>query len=278
VLPQVQELGGTILFAAMILDNSDIVEEEIDFSITTPNNEKINPDFIFQNKIFSYEYNNTDNLLGRFSYQISAVDIHGKSTTVFGNFTYDNNAIVLTTPENGSSLQSYTPIEIRIDTDIYKPVEFMVEQTQAFLDFRVFYHLDNEGILNVSRLDPNNRQNYRTTPEFIGWLPDKNITLTPEVEVAYYFINIPIRFNNTVVDTTTYYFQTKGDAGIGIEKPLIPPNPLFKLNNDEQPENILNYYIPVPRVVGATPGFEIMVFIISLIVVIILVKYQKKER
>lgn len=278
VLPQVQELGGTVLFAALIMDNSGINPNEIEFTITNPNNSMITPEYTFKDNILSYEFSNQENLLGRFSYELSATDVNGKTERVTGNFTYDNNAIVLTTPENGSDLQSYTPIEIRIDTDIYDPIPFRAVDKDEFMDLRVFYQLDNGKEINVSRLDLKNRQNYRTTPEYIGWRPDINITLTPQVEVIYYFINNPQRFNNTVTDTTSYQFETKGDAGIGVEQPLIPPNILYRLNDEEQPTNILNYYTPVPRAIGATPGFEIVVFLISLFVVLLLVKYRKKDR
>ena len=278
VLPEIQELGGTVLFAALIIDNTEVVPDDIDFTLTTPNNTKINPDFSYENNILTYEYTNPENILGRFSYQISARDINGKTQQVNGNFTYDNNAIILTTPENGSDLQSYTPIEIRVNTDIFNPIPFTVEGQNANMDFRVYYQLNNDKELNVSRLDPANRQNYRTTPEYIGWIPDTNVSLRSYVEVAYYFINYPQRFNNTVKDTTAYQFQTKGDGSIGIEKPLIPPNPFLKLGNSEQPDNILNYYIPIPRAQGATPGFELVVFILSLVLVLLLVKYRKKDR
>jgi hypothetical protein len=278
VLPQVQELGGTVLFAALIMDNSDIVDDEIKFTLTTPNNTQLNPDYTFQNNIMTYKFSNPENVLGKFSYRISATDVNGKTNTIMGNFSYDNNAIVLTTPENGSDLQSYTPIEIRVNTDIFTPIPITVEGDQTAMDFRAYYQLNNGNEINVSRLDVKNRQNYRTTPEYVGWLPDSNVTLTPQIEVTYYFINNPKRFNNTIVDTSQYQFQTKGDPGIGIKPPLIPPVTAFKLSNENQPENTLNYYIPVPRAIGATPGFEIILFILSLIVVVLLIKYRTKER
>ena len=137
VLPQVQELGGTILFAAMIMDNSGIMPDEIKFTLTTPNNTIINPEYSFQDSILSYEFTNPENLLGRFSYQISATDIYGKIKNVKGNFTYDNNAIVLTTPTNGSDLQSYTPIEIRVNTNIIDP-SYLIQKAPQHLWTFVF--------------------------------------------------------------------------------------------------------------------------------------------
>jgi hypothetical protein len=278
VLPQIQEPGGTILIATLIIDNTGIMQDQIEFTITTPNNSRINPEYSFQDNILTYEFINTKNILGRFSYSISATDINGRTQSVNGNFTYNENAIVVTTPENGSALQSYTPIEIRVDPDIFEPIPYDLGGTKETMDFRVYYQLNNNQKINVSRLDKNNRQNYRTTPEFIGWLPDKNISLSPQVEVVYYFMNNFQRFNNTIIDTTLYNFQTKGDGGIGTEQPLIPPIINLPLTDENQPENILNYYIPVPRGTAATPGFEIILFVASLIIAILLVRFRKKER
>jgi len=58
---------------------------------------------------------------------------------------------------------------------------------------------------------------------------------------------------------------------------LTPPNPLYKLTNEKQPENIFNYYMPTYQVI-AVPGFELVALLISLIAVVLIFKYRKNNR
>ena len=86
-----------------------------------------------------------------------------------------------------------------------------------------------------------------------------NVTVDAYAEVIYYFENYPLQFNNTVVDNDTYFFNVSDTPEIGVEKP---------------PE----IELPGPRYVGATPGFEIAIFLISLIIVALIFKYRKKDK
>jgi hypothetical protein len=277
LLPEIQELGGTVNIVAHILDNVGLERNGINFSIVTPNGTTYSPDFTFTDNIFEYTYENPENMLGDHSFKIQSTDVNGHSTEESGIIKYSNNVIVLTTPASGSKLNSYTPIEFQIDPEAYDPIPFIIIDKKYTMDMRVFYKIDNGSDINVSRLDLNNRELYRSSADFKGWQKNKNVTLNAFVEVTYYFVNKPQEFSNIIKDTTTYTFETINDDGIGLEENLIPPDPRYKLNAKEQPENKFNYYLAQPRAIAATPGFGTLIFIISLVGAILIIKYRKKE-
>jgi hypothetical protein len=66
------------------------------------------------------------------------------------------------------------------------------------------------------------------------------------------------QFNNTILDTSSYYFRVSDDSKVGTEV---------------SPE----IAIPGPGLY-MVPGFELLVFIISLVVVVLIFKYGKKDR
>lgn len=278
LLPEIQELGGTVNIVAHILDNVGIEENGINFTIVTPNGTTYSPDFTFTDNIFEYNYENPENMLGDHSFKIQSTDVNGHTTEENGIIKYSNNVIVLTTPANGSKLNSYTPIEFQIDPEVYDPIPFIIDNKKYSMDMRVYYKIDNGSDINVSRLDLNNRELYRSSADVKGWQKNTNVSLNAFVEVTYYFVNKPQEFKNIIKDTTTYTFETSSDDdNIGLEENLIPPDPRYKLNAKEQPDHIFNYYLAQPRVIAATPGFGILVFIISLVFALLIFKYRKKD-
>jgi len=211
VLPNMQELGGTVNIIAQIIDNVNVDKANINFTLTYPNDTKHYPEFTFEDNFFNYTYENSDNLLGEYIFTIKATDSNGHTTEKNETFKYDDGVIVLITPTNGSDLYSYTPIEFRVNEDVFTPVPFIVEGEQSFMDFRVYYKVNDSEEINVSRLDKTNRKEYRTTAEYVGWQKNTNTTLKAYVEVSYYFMTLPLKFSNTVEDTTTYRFETLND-------------------------------------------------------------------
>jgi len=276
-LPNVQEFGGTVELIALMVDNVGVEKQDIVLSLTYPDGTNHSPDFNFEDNIFSYTFENADNLSGEFKFKITATDVNKHTVVKEGSFKYTNDVIVLTTPKKGSDLYSYTPIEFKINSDVFTPIEFTVEGDTYTKDFRVYYRVDDGVEINVSRLDENNMEDYRSTAEFNGWKKNDNVSLKSYVEVSYYFININKKFSNLVENPTVYNFKTLDDDNIGSEELLIPPSPIFKLNADGQYNNALNYYLP-DYTKYEIPGFELIVFIISLAAVVLIFKYRKKDR
>jgi len=76
-------------------------------------------------------------------------------------------------------------------------------------------------------------------------------------EVIHYFENLDIQFNNTIIDSSIYHFNVIADQQIGTEEP---------------PE----IELPKPKFVQV-PGFEIIVFVISMILLIIILRIRRKD-
>jgi hypothetical protein len=265
VLPGMQELGGTILFAANILDNVGVNKQGINFTITDPNGDILSPEFIYENNIFQYTFTNPDNMLGTFNYTFVVSDTNNLKTTETGSFTYSNATLQIISSQR-TGLTSGDAIIIEADEQISK------------VNFRVFYRIDNGSDINVNRKDPNDKEKYETTPEFKGWTSNATLMVTVYAEASYYFVNIPMKFSNLVRDTTPYVFTTATDPNIGTEEPLVEYNATLALLHESQLPNTLNYVTPYPTSTGATPGFEALVFIIALVAVVFLLKRKKKSK
>lgn len=278
LLPGIQEPGGTVKIIGRIMDNVEV--KDIDFSIISPDGSTQNiSNFDFENDIFNYVYEYNENIIldSEYIYKIKAIDVNGFSSEKEGNFKFSKSTIVLTTPENKSDLHSYTPIEFRVNENVYEPSSLEISGNTFKPDFRVYYRLNQGPEINVSRLEPNNRVNYRTTAEYEGWNQSVNVTLNAYVEVTHYFPNLLRKFNNTIKDTDYYQFDTLDDPAIGQKDKLIPPRSNLPLNHKDQPSNILNYYVPGPQIY-AVPGFELLVFIVSICAVALIFKYKKKDK
>jgi hypothetical protein len=265
VLPGMQELGGTILVAANILDNVGVNKQGINFTITDPNGNILSPEYSYENNIFQYTYTNPDNLLGTFNYTFVVSDTNNLKTTKTGSFTYSNATMQIISSQR-TGLTSGDAIIIEADEQISK------------VNFRVFYRIDNGSDINVNRKDPDDKEKYETTPEFKGWSSNATLMVTVYAEASYYFVNIPVTFSNLVRDTTPYVFTTATDPNIGTEEPLVEFNATLALLHESQLPNTLNYVTPYPTSMGATPGFEALVFIVALVAVVLLLKRKKKSK
>ena len=265
VLPGMQELGGTILVAANILDNVGVNKQGINFTITDPNGNILSPEYSYENNIFQYTYTNPDNLLGTFNYTFVVSDTNNLKTTKTGSFTYSNATMQIISSQR-TGLTSGDAIIIEADEQINK------------VNFRVFYRIDNGSDINVNRKDPDDKEKYETTPEFKGWSSNATLMVTVYAEASYYFVNIPVTFSNLVRDTTPYVFTTATDPNIGTEEPLVEFNATLALLHESQLPNTLNYVTPYPTSMGATPGFEALVFIVALVAVVLLLKRKKKSK
>ncbi|MBN2066307.1 MAG: hypothetical protein JW771_05830 [Candidatus Thermoplasmatota archaeon] len=248
VLPDMQELGGTIEFVAKITDNAGIMQDDISFAI---NGEQID-DFTFDGKIFSYTFINPENTIGEFPFTLTVTDTSGHLAMINSSFTYSNETIRLPTP-----LGATTPPGPRVtyaDT-----IKFDVSPQVS----RVYYTINGGEPINATK----NGNFYETTPEYEGWIRNANVTLRAYAEMSFYFVEplaLPsqatsaVAYNNTILDAQTYYFNVSDDASIGTKKSetVDMPGPQF-------------YQVP---------GFEVAALIISLLAVVFLVKYRKKHR
>ena len=244
-LPEMQELGGTVEIVARITDNAGVEKQNIDFTLIYPDGTNHSPDFTFENNIFGYTHESPDNLTGddTYSFKITAKDVNGRITEEEGTFEYSDDTIKLPEPAKANAPSG---AEVTYTSDIKFDVK---------ADASRFYYKINEGNeINVSK----DGDYYTTSPKMKGWPRGTNVTVKTYADIIYYFDNSAIQFNNTLVDSGTYYFNVGDDNEIGVEEP---------------PQITL----PRPKFVQV-PGFETLVFILSLIVVILIFKYRKKDR
>ena len=251
LLPGMQELGGSVVIVAHITDNVGVEDEGITFTLTDPNEVAVNPVFSFSDNVFRYTFENPDSLIGEFNFTLRVADVSGHITEETGVFVYGNTTLEITS-SRFTDIRSGDSILIKADERICEN------------NFRVFYQVDNGAEINVSRKDAEEKDEYETSPEYQGWRENSNVTVTVLAEVTHYFVNVDERFNNTIQDTHMYNFSTGADANIGKE-------PVLGLED-------LKYSLPRPISVGATPGFELIVCILSLVVVVVLFKYRKKDK
>jgi len=265
-LPGAQEPGGTVLIVAQITDNTGIIKQGINFSLTDPNGLVSYPDFIFNNTIFRYTYENTENLLGEYTVSLLVTDVNGRVNNDYKNltFTYTNDTLAITS-SRFSDIRSGDSIIISADEDI------------SPLNFRVYYKVDNGSDINVDRKELNDKSKYETNAEFKGWEENSNSTITVYAETLVYFINIPEEFNNTVKDTTTYQFTTGADPVIGTGPTLVEYNYTLAALNQDQLPNTLNYALPYPVGVGYIPGFEMILFVLAVVLMVVVIRRKKKK-
>jgi len=263
-LPGMQEPGGTILIAAYIVDNVGVNKAGINFTITDQNGITFTPDFTYENNIFRYTYENPSDLLGASNYTFIVSDVNNRKTTIIGSFTYATDVLEIIS-SRFTGIMSGDAITIKADDQISKE------------NFRVYYRIDDGSDLNVNRKEPSDKERYETSAEFEGWTANSTVTVHLYAEARHYFLNIPEKFSNTVKDTKPYIFSTANDQNIGTEEPLVEYNYTLALLKKSQLPNTLNYQLPYPISMGATPGFEVIVTILAVVVVVFLFKRKKND-
>jgi hypothetical protein len=262
-LPGMQEPGGTIFIVAYIVDNVGVNKAGIDFTITDPYGATFTPEFTYENNILRYTYENPNDLLGTYNYTFIVSDVNNQKTTVTDSFSYDNNTIQLSS--RFDEIMSTDAIIIRANERISKE------------NFRVYYTIENGSDINVNRKEISDKEKYETSAEFKGWTKDSTVTVHLYAEARYYFLNFPEKFSNTVRDNGHYLFSTANDQNIGTEEPLVEYNYTLALLRKSQLPNTLNYQLPYPTSIGATPGFEMIVFVLAIVVVVFLFKRKKND-
>ncbi|MFH1102098.1 MAG: hypothetical protein V1726_08720 [Methanobacteriota archaeon] len=241
-LPGMQEAGGSVKIVAHIADNSGMVEKNnIHFSLIYPDGTNTSPDFLYEDNIFLYTYDNTNNLMGNYQFLLTAQDNSGLLTEQEGTFTYDNDTILL--PDPVGATVSPGPAVTYAST-----IKFDVEPNVS----RVYYQINDGREINASIQG----DFYESYPKFVGWEKNTNVTMTAYAEVIHYFVNVNHQFNNTIVDSTPYYFQ------VGSEK----------IGEESSPAVELPHYQPV-----TVPGFEAVVFVFALVIAVVLLKRKKKD-
>ena len=247
VLPDMQEAGGSVKILAKITDNTGVNKDDITFILD--DNSISSNNFEFIDNIFRYNYEGPSNLTAdeTHNFKITVKDSNGHTKEEGGSFTFSDDAIYLAKPQSGSLILAADDIKFAVNTEVW----------------RVYYTVNNGDEINATQ-EEDREEYYQSYPTYIGWpAGENNATVRVSAKLLYNFVNHfvdgePYWFENYINDTSTYSFNVANESTIGkTESPEI----------DELD----------PRFVS-TPGFEIIIFLVSLGVVVLIFKYRKKDR
>ena len=259
IMPQMQEPGGDILILAKITDNMGMEKNDISFTldgISVSQN-----DFSYIDNIFEYKYTGPVNITSdqTHNFSLTATDSRGNVEVKTDTFTFSKDTIYLALPKSGDKVVAASDIKFGVKTDV----------------FRVFYKVDNGQEINATK-QADREDYYITSPEYDGWVSGENISVRVSAELLYNFENNflkddegnlivdsnnnaqPKWYVNYINDTTTYVFNVTDESTIG------------QIDSIEITK-------PTARI-AAAPGFEIIVFLIALITVVLILKFRKKKR
>ncbi len=245
-LPDMQEPGGTVLIVSKITDNAGIKDNQAQLKIEYGNQTLVDTSIALDNDILLYEFKNELNQIGSFDCIVTTKDVSGQQTIREMTFEYSEDTIKLPSPSGVTTPPGPTITyadELTIDV---KPDVDIVSYTLSTNSY--------SSTINATKSD----EFYKTSPRIEGWVREKNITLSISAECIHYFTNDGRMYNNTIHDNATYYVVTSDAAEIGTEDPptIAPPKPRF---------------IQVP-------GFELLVFLISIIGVLFIIKRKKSGK
>ncbi len=259
VMPQMQEPGGDILILAKITDNMGMEKNDISFTldgISVSQN-----DFSYIDNVFEYKYTGPVNITSdqTHNFSLTATDSRGNLEVKTDTFTFSKDTIYLALPKSGDRVVAASDIKFGVKTDV----------------FRVFYKVNNGQEINATQ-QADRKDYYITSPEYDGWVAGENISVKVSAELLYNFENNfqkddegnlivdsnnnaqPKWYVNYINDTTTYVFNVTDESTIG---------------------QIDSIEITRPKArIAAAPGFEIIVFLIALITVVLILKFRKKKR
>lgn len=259
IMPQIQEPGQDVLIIAKITDNTGIEKKDITF--TLDGNLVSHDDFKYFDNIFEYKYSGPTDITNQenHSFTLTVKDPSGNIKSITDTFSFDEDAIYLALPKTGDKVVAASDIKFGVKTNV----------------FRVFYKVNNGKEINATQ-QVDRKDYYITSPEYKGWVAGENISVKVSAELLYNFENNflkddqgnlildsnnnaqPKWYVNYINDTSTYYFNVADESSIG-------------------KKDSIEITRPNPRVALA-PGFEMLILIIALVMIILILKFNKKKR
>ena len=247
-LPDVQEIGGHTVLTAKITDNVGLSETNIE--IFTPSGATING--LLSNDgdhMYFYDFMNTENISGIFTYNITSKDSNGNEVAENGNFTFREDIIHISEYQQGQSLTRLDEIKVRV-----------TKLGMNKNNMRVFYTVNNGEEINASYSGEDTYAGeyiYTSSPDRIGWTTGF-VNVKVFVEFIHYFI-LPADVNQTVhtshgriIDNQNYSFFVESIGSL--------PSPQVDL--------------PQPQTLQRVPGFGIL----SLLIAVVLLGVLKRRR
>jgi len=248
-IPDMQEPNGTVKIVAKITDNAGIKDNQAHLKLMYGEETIVDTSITIEDDILMYEFTNDLDQMGSFHCQITTEDVTGHQRIQHTNFTYSEDTIKIPSPSGASTSPGPTityadDLAIDVKSDDVDLVSYTVSSGSY------------TATINASKSDQD--EFYRTSPRVNGWIKEANITITVKATCIHYFQNDGRMYNNTIVDNSTYYVITTDANEIGTADP---------------PEISL----PQPEFVQV-PGFELLVFLISIIGVLFIIKHKRSRK
>ena len=259
IMPQMQEPGQDIFILAKITDNTGLEKKDITFTV---DNILVPQDgFKYFDSIFKYTYTGPTSIINEeiHNFSLSVKDHAGNIYSKTDTFSFSEEAIYLALPKSGDNVLAATDIKFGVKTDV----------------FRVFYKVKGGQEINATQ-QADRKDYYITFPEYKGWVEGDNVSVKVSAELLYNFENNflkddqgnlildsnnsaqPVWFVNYINDTSTYYFNVADEPTIGKKDSIEITRPNAKI--------------------VVAPGFEILVLLIALVMVVLILKFRKKKR
>ncbi len=259
-LPEIQEVGENILIVAKVTDNIGV--SDVYLNITYGTNSFTRRMESNENLVYSYSFpdptNQTEkdmaNQAETYIYTITARDKRG-NTRIWenGKFSFEEEVIKISEPDNGAHISASTNILIRVKKDILTILE---DEESRWKNIRVFYMINDQNEINATYFDSfGDYYVYNTSAQYQGWEAGKENTLRPYVEVEYYVLSIELNqsresSHNVIESSEIYRYSVENEEEVG----------------KKTSESIK---MPGPKSLRGTPGFEAFAFLLAIIALLI---------
>ncbi|MBS3773411.1 MAG: hypothetical protein KGY55_04335 [Candidatus Thermoplasmatota archaeon] len=227
VLPSVQQAGDGVFITARVTDNTDVSEVRLTVSRgdTTIMRVMDNPIEAVYAYMFPDAANETEKDFageeGVYHYRINATDGAGHTRAgKNGTFSFTGQLLYIDAPDDGSSIDASTDIQIRLDKNVLAGFDDDDRRDRI----RVYYVVNNDTEVNATFYDSfGGEYVYNTSAVYQGWQPGQQNTLRLHAEVQDYYVlpeDIDYGWNlshRTVSADQTYTYNVEEDSSVGVK-------------------------------------------------------------
>ena len=227
VLPSVQLVGDSVFITARVTDNTDVDEVQLTVSRgdTTLHRDMDNPIEGVYTYTFPDATNDTEIAFaggeGTYRYAINATDDAGHETAwKNGTFSFTEQPLYIDTPEDGSSIDASTDIQIRLDRNVLQGFD----DDDRIDRIRVYYVVNNDTEVNATFYDTfGGEYVFNTSASFAGWQPGRDNTVRIYAEVQDYYVlpeDIDYAWNlshRRLEAGQEYTYTVEQDSSVGVK-------------------------------------------------------------
>ena len=227
VLPSFQQVGGSVFITARVTDNADV--DDVRLTVfrgdATIHRDMDNPIKGLYTYTFPDVTNDTEIVFaggeGSYRYVINATDDAGhEAAGKNGTFSFMEQPLYIDTPEDGSSIDASTDIQIRLDRNVLQGFD----DDERIDRIRVYYVVNNDTEVNATFYDTfGGEYVFNTSASFAGWQPGEENTIYLYAEVQDYYVlpkDIDSGWNlshRTLKALQVYTYAVEQDSSVGMK-------------------------------------------------------------